>query len=729
METYQYSNFALISQHLIISICFLLLPLAASAQTQQGYVRTLGRPDAKGVALSGVAVRVKGEHNAVLSGADGSFAIALPGKKNGEAYVLQQVRKAGYELNEKGVIGRQFAFSDKVPLTLVMVSTSQLQADKQRIENTAYQVAERNYKARMEELERQRETGSLAAEQYRAEIQSLQDKFEKYQSLIDDLAEHYAHTDYDLLDEHDREICLCIERGDLDRADSLIHTLFDPVDVLRRNQEALAHIDQSEAQARQLLAQANEEMAAVLKQQEKDAKYLYQLYTIALARYDFDMGEKYLTTRAELDSTNIVWQFDIALFLKQQRRYAESRRYYERTLHKCRELSLGPTLPSILNNLGNLYEDMALFKEAEAALQEALRIRLGLAKDNPQTFEPELAMSLDNMACYYYRMKSYSEAEEMFKQALEIRRRLSRESPRIYDSDLAHTLQNMGVLYKQSQRYRESEPLFKEALEIRQRLSAEKPGIYEADMAATLKTIGNLYRSMQRYSESLEFCQKALEISLRLSKYNPVRYESDVAEDLGNIACLFSDVKMFTQSEQYFMEAIKILERLSQTHPYSFGQQLATEKNNMGLMYISSKDFAKGEKVLLSALEIRQRLAEYDSVYISDLAETQTTLASLYASSGQPIKSEQMSLSAITIFERLLPDNPALYEPRLAAARLTLGGAYLSSGRMDDGIRQFQEALVIFKRLAEKEPEVYKEKIQTFEILIERLKSGTDVNK
>ncbi len=37
-----------------LSVCFVV-----SAQTQQGYVKTLGRPNQKGVALSGLSVRVK----------------------------------------------------------------------------------------------------------------------------------------------------------------------------------------------------------------------------------------------------------------------------------------------------------------------------------------------------------------------------------------------------------------------------------------------------------------------------------------------------------------------------------------------------------------------------------------------------------------------------------------------------------------------------------------------
>ena len=85
-------------------VLFLLsncLVASVFAQTQLGYVRTLGRPDKKGAALGGVTIRVKGGHNAVLSQGDGTFAMVMTGKRNGDAYSLQQVQKVGYELNER----------------------------------------------------------------------------------------------------------------------------------------------------------------------------------------------------------------------------------------------------------------------------------------------------------------------------------------------------------------------------------------------------------------------------------------------------------------------------------------------------------------------------------------------------------------------------------------------------------------------------------------------------
>ena len=74
-------------------LIMILLPLCVVAQTQQGYVKTLGRPEKKGEALSEVTVRVKGEHNHAISNTSGKFELVLTNLKNGDAYSLQQVKK------------------------------------------------------------------------------------------------------------------------------------------------------------------------------------------------------------------------------------------------------------------------------------------------------------------------------------------------------------------------------------------------------------------------------------------------------------------------------------------------------------------------------------------------------------------------------------------------------------------------------------------------------------
>ena len=164
--------------------------------------------------------------------------------------VLQSIKKQGYELADPSMIGRKQVFSPTVPIEIVMVNSEELAANKQRIERIAYQKADENYQKKLSVLEQQLKEQEITKDQYRQLLQDLQDKYEKYQALIAGMANRYARTDYDHLDSLDREINICIENGELDKADSLIHTVFDPNTVLERNRAAKA-----EVQAKMLLAQ------------------------------------------------------------------------------------------------------------------------------------------------------------------------------------------------------------------------------------------------------------------------------------------------------------------------------------------------------------------------------------------------------------------------------------------------------------------------------------------
>ena len=246
---------------LLFSLCFGV----ASAQVQQGEVRTIGRPNQPGHALSGVTIRVRGGHNAVVSGSDGKFSISLPGSRDGDAFVLQQVQKQGYELQDRSVIGRRQVCSSRVPITILMLSTAQLQADKQRIEANAYRRAERNYHERTASLEQQLQQSRISEQQYRQQLAELQENYDKYLALISDMADRYARTDYDQLDSIDRVINICIEEGDLDRADSLIHTIFDPETVLERNRAAKQEIADRIAFAQSVIDKAQADREAILR--------------------------------------------------------------------------------------------------------------------------------------------------------------------------------------------------------------------------------------------------------------------------------------------------------------------------------------------------------------------------------------------------------------------------------------------------------------------------------
>ena len=250
--------------YFLISI-FILLGLTLSAQTQQGIVKTIGRPDMPGVMLSDVVIQAKGMFNHVTSDETGSFSISVPGKQDGDPIVFLRIQKNGYELKDKDIIGRQHVCSSKVPIVIQMVDSKQLAADKKRIEDNAYRVAEENYQKKLKELETKRDASAINLETFRQELASLEEKYERYLSLIGDMADRYARTDYDNLDSIDRQINICIENGELDKADSLIHTVFDPKTVLERNQAAKKEIQDRINIAQSIIDKANADKETILQ--------------------------------------------------------------------------------------------------------------------------------------------------------------------------------------------------------------------------------------------------------------------------------------------------------------------------------------------------------------------------------------------------------------------------------------------------------------------------------
>ena len=645
------------------------------AQTQSGYVRTLGRPDKKGEPLSGVSIRVKGEHNTVLSNEDGNFSLLLTGKKNGDAYSLQQVVKSGYELNESGMIGRPYAFSDKIPLTIVMVSTAQLQAEKIRIENNAYRVAENNYKLRLASLEKQKEEKSITAEEYRKEIQDLQDKFEKYQSLIGSLAEHYAHTDYDVLNETEHEINLCIENGDLERADSLIHTLFNPVDVLKRNSESLARIDRNIRQANEIIRQANEDMAAVLKQQAKDAEYLFQLYTISLARFDKEKATRYIETRAQLDTTNVYWQLDAANFLrKYMADYPKAMSVYKKALHHAMEQSGNES-----QDVALCYICIAIVYEEQGYYDKALEYQIKSLQIKRKIFGEQdlsVAISLSNIGNIYGYIGNYEEALTYLEKAIDIEANiLGDEHPA-----LSTFYNNIAYIYNSQGKYEEALRYYLRSLSIRFSFFGKK----HPEVAESYNNIGHVYFSQGDYDTALEYYQESL------SMWQTVYGEQHpyVAKNYNNIGAVYSGQGDYVKALEYYQKALSIQQAVfGKHHP-----DVASSYNNIGYVYGSQRNYEK-------ALEYYQKSL---SIYLSFFGEKHPDVARSYNNIGGIYDLQGNKEKALEYFRKALPIQQAVFgeqHPDVALSYSNIGSAYNSMGNSREALSNLQKSLSIYLNL------------------------------
>ena len=268
--------------------------VSVNGQIQHGYVKTLGRPGCKGTGIYGVSISVLESPNTVLSNKNGKFDFTLAGKKDGDEYTISRIQKNGYELVDKAVRGRRYGLSAKVPLEIIMVSSEQLDADKRRIENNAYTRASAKYKKQYEELKKRFAEHGISEDDYSNKQQELGERYQKYLSMIDKMAETYALTNYDNISTINKAIYQAIENGDFDLADSLISSKGS---FGKRENAALSKIELG----KKLQREGKEEL------QDLAIDY-YNKHTIFAANFQNDSAAYYLERRAKLDSTNIGWQ-------------------------------------------------------------------------------------------------------------------------------------------------------------------------------------------------------------------------------------------------------------------------------------------------------------------------------------------------------------------------------------------------------------------------------------
>lgn len=376
----------------------LIANLTVFAITQQGYVRTISRPNRPSENLEGVLIRVRGNHNTVLSEQTGTFAILMQELQNGDPYALSAVIKSGYQLSEQDLIGRPQAGSDRVPLTLAMVSTAQLQEEKNAIAAKAREGVERYYTEQLTAIGKDLAEQRLTNEQYEQRMAELDDKLMRSEQQIEQMADRYARTDYALLDSVAGAIQSAIEQGDLDAAEQMI---------LRKG---------SLSDRRQRITDMRRDVMA----QEQDLKQdYYHLHSIALSRFQPDSAMHYLKLRADIDTTDAAAQLDYAKFLNEYMRDKEEAwRYTQRAERQVIKTDgeHSMLMLRVLNEKGQYLCLKQQYAPAVTTWEQAVGLSIEIyGKDHNYT-----ATCRVSLGASYYGLKKYKEAKKQLNEALRI---------------------------------------------------------------------------------------------------------------------------------------------------------------------------------------------------------------------------------------------------------------------------------------------------------------------
>lgn len=642
-------------------IVFLISVVFVFAQEQNGYVKTIGRPDHKGEPLENVVVRVQGTSATSVSDNAGSFSLVMAHYSDGQAYSLSRVSKSGYQLADAGVIGRLYPFSTDIPLEISMISNEDYYRTKSAIEEMVREKIDREYQAQINELKQQLKAKTISEENHRLKFIELTDYYDNTTNLIDKLADRYARIDYDRLDSIDSQISCLIEQGKLDEAEQLIQGK-GTKRILEQQKENNLKLEQALSEFEQRLVEGRKAEAEML---EAYASELIMRFDIASMRFDNPAAAAFLKERMELDTTNVEWMLDYAEFIRDYLgKYDEAMGLFERALSLSSESLLKA---EIYNEIGVLHQIRGQFQQAIGSIRTS--IQLCEADDMGHG---RLATRYHNLASIYVELNDYENASSFNDLSANLFQEFG-------DSlGLANVYNIKASICKDFGDLDKAKDNLLKALDIRKSICGE----LSLPVATIYANLANVLEDMGMFDEAKYYALKSLEINKQIYGENHPK----TADDYFILGSIEVETASAQNSLANYEKAMQILTSFyGDVHP-----SIALGYNRLGYYYNHvKKDLSKAIHYVSMSVDMMVRI--YGRVH-ANVAQSIHNLGALYAEMADYDKAWELYNEALQIKETLYGSDHVMVGDsynNMAALLFTLG-------KYKESMQYFEKALEIY---------------------------------
>ena len=457
---------------LLFIIMLAVMAATAVGQTQQGYVKTRGKlaADGKsivpGVRLSNALVTIE-NLSPVKSGANGAFSFALPAGTN--RYRLQGVELKGYILADPDAVRQTHTHSKDLPLIVVLEDMKQREADLEAARKSVRNVMKREIRKKQDELDSLRDAHAITQAKYDSLMRDFWEYRQSSENLVNEMAERYVSTDYDQLDDFNRQVQVYIESGQLTKADSMIRSKGSL-------EERFNRVKQYEATNAQRAVEIQQEQEALdnsrhFTQKEKDDLYndLYRQHLIFLQQPMMQDSALYcLKLRADLDTTNVDALLEYAVLLHIQRKLYEAKECYLVLLRMVSNGNDEEAMAALQMDIGFLYSELDDHASSEKYYKLALENAEKVYYANPNSHRAlHILLNTQILLGDFYRtFQDYYNGMELYKKAYDL---ALKNSEQLNTDDSYHSLLSLvrgfGLLTQNIKEYSVSEKLFKHALD------------------------------------------------------------------------------------------------------------------------------------------------------------------------------------------------------------------------------------------------------------------------
>jgi tetratricopeptide (TPR) repeat protein len=353
--------------------------------------------------------------------------------------------------------------------------------------------------------------------------------------------------------------------------------------------------------------------------------------------------------------------------------YPEAQRQTERALELRRRLRGGKDRDTMqsMYSLGELFSLQGKDPQAVAPLRNALEMqRRVLGAEHADTLN-----TMRELARVYSQLGKYSEAEPLFTKALEGQRHVLGEK----HIDTAETMNDLGVLYQREGRYAQAEPLEASALEISRQLKGEE----DTDTLAEMVNLAITYIYENKYEQGAPLLTKVLEVHRRvLGEKHPQTLLS-----MYMLAGLYRDLGKYQQAEALYLTSQEVRRRvLGEEHP-----QTLQGAFNLAQIYRSEGKYAQAEALYTKTLEAYRRVRGPEH---PDSLTVMSSLAELYRRQGKYEQAERLAGDVLGVQRRVLSTR---HRDTLVTVIL-LGRARVEEHRYADAEAPLREALANYEK-------------------------------
>ena len=275
-------------------------------------------------------------------------------------------------------------------------------------------------------------------------------------------------------------------------------------------------------------------------------------------KYDLAQQEYIEATRLARDN-HCDWNYvavsmmSLADVYKYEGRYGDSEQLFADASRIVEIIPVAKRFPgldaTLLNNLADLYLEMARFSEADGFAKRSIEIR----KREFGKKSPAYAISVSTLGAAYLGEGRVSDAEPLFREALAVLSKKRLESSRAY---VEIHLAKMLTIQRKRQ---EAETEAQLSVDDMKKAGSNHPGL-----ATALVALASLERDAGNYTEAMSNCKLAVAIDTALFKDG----HPAIARDLNALAETYAAQEQYAEAEPLFQRALATRRQiLGPAHP------------------------------------------------------------------------------------------------------------------------------------------------------------------